>query len=73
MKIAKSVLIIIILLAGLIITLVLIKNPKIFKSKAGAEALNITTQDGQPVPQIEGRFKTSSERIRIGIQNLGGL
>ena len=65
--------IVVLILIGLVVTLYLIKNPKIFRSKAGAEALNITTSDGQKVEQVEGKFTTNSNHIKIGIQDLNRL
>lgn len=70
----KTIIISALVILGLVVTVYLVKNPKIFKSKAGAEALNITTSDGQTVPQVvPGKFTTTSDHIKIGVQDINGL
>lgn len=69
----KSIIISVLIITGLVVTVYLIKNPKIFKSHADEASLNIKTADDKPVEQVNGVFTTTSDHIKIGVGSLEGL
>lgn len=70
----KSIIIVVLLLAGLAVTLYLVKNPQIFKSRAGADAIKITTPDGLKLEKREdGKYYTNSDQIQIEVQDFDRL
>lgn len=75
----KSILIIALIFVGLIVSLILIKNPTIFKSKAAADidypsALNITDSSSQPLNyKGEGVYIIKDSKIKLGIKDFQKL
>lgn len=75
----KPILIIALIFAGLIVSLILIKNPTIFKSKAAADidypgALNITDSYNQPLKyKGEGVYITKKDKVKLGIKDFQKL
>lgn len=75
----KSILIVIVIFGGLIVSLVLIQNPTIFKSKAAENidypgALNITDSSGQELTyKGEGVYIIKGDKIKIGVKNFSHL
>lgn len=72
-KNTKSIIILVLVILGLVITVYLVKNPQIFKSRADVDALSVTADDGSPVTVEPGKFTTTSGHIKIGIQDLKKL
>lgn len=75
----KSILIIVVIFGGLIVSLILIKNPTIFKSKAAADidypsALNISDASNQPLKyKGEGVYIIKDSKIKLGIKDFSKL
>lgn len=75
----KSVVILLLLFIGIIVSLVLIKYPTIFKSKAAADidypgALNITDSSGQTLAyKGEGVYLIKGDKIKLGIKDIDKL
>lgn len=75
----KSIIILIILTVGLVVTLVLVKKPTFFKSKAAADidypgALNITDSSGQELTyKGEGVYTIKGDKIKLGIKDFKKL
>lgn len=64
----KSIIIISLLLLGLFVTVYLVKNPQIFKSRANADRFQVIDGDGNQVSYENGKFVTTSDHITVGIQ-----
>ena len=75
----KSILIVFVIFGGLIVSLILIKNPTIFKSKAAADidypsALNITDEQNQQLNyKGEGVYIIKDNKIKIGVKDFDKL
>ncbi len=75
----RSIIALIILSLGLVVGMVLIKNPTIFKSKAAADidypgALNITDSSNQQLKyKGEGVYVIKSDKVKIGVKDFGKL
>src|SRR5258708_23782411 len=70
----KGIALLSLLILGITVGLYLVSHPKIFKSKADAAGLIITSSDGSTVNyQGNNSFQTTSDNVQIGIQNLDKL
>ncbi len=70
----KAVLIIGLLSVGLAVTVLLVQNQQIFRSRANADALIITGNNGDNV-NVEGshKFNTEADSITISIKKKSAL
>lgn len=71
----KSIIILAVVVLGLLVTVYLVKNPQIFKSRADASKFQITGSDGKSADYVcedndrsKCKFTTAAERITVGIQ-----
>ena len=64
----RSIIILVLVVLGLIVTIYLVKNPQIFKSRADSSRFQITDKDGNNVPYDGSKFTTISDHITVGIQ-----
>lgn len=70
----KSLLTVLILLAGLAVGVFLVQRTQILKSSASAEAVDITTEEGNAISQDEsGQYQTDSLKVRINIKDVDKL
>ncbi|MDO8619512.1 MAG: hypothetical protein Q7R49_06270 [Candidatus Daviesbacteria bacterium] len=73
----KTILIVVIFIFGLVVTLVLIQNQQVFKSKAGSEinsALNVTDENGDALLyQGNNTYQATSKKVRIEIGDVESL
>lgn len=70
----KQLIIILILLIGLAFSVILVQKTQIFKSRASAEGLAITSPDGQPVYFKETTdqtyYETEADSIQFSAQDI---
>ena len=66
----KSIIILLLVILGVAVTVYLVKNPQILKSRADVEGLNVTDKNGNSVTKVEGKFTTTSDHIKIGVQDI---
>lgn len=66
----KKVLPLIIILIGLMVIVVLVRKPQVFKSRADATKFQVTGRDGSEASYENGKFTTTSDHITIGIKDL---
>ena len=66
----RTIIILALLVLGLIVTLYLVKNPQVFKSRADATKFQITGRDGTEANYENGKFTTTSDHITIGIKDI---
>lgn len=72
----KSLILIIILLIGIVVTVFLVQKTQIFRSKATSDTndvVNIEDTSGRSVEFKEGRFKVHSQDVTISVKNLQQL
>lgn len=72
----RSIIILVLVGLGLIVTIYLVRNPQIFKSRADASRLKVSDKDGNPVSWVcenndtsKCKFTTTSDQITIGVQD----
>lgn len=66
----RSIIITLLLLAGLAAAVYLVQTQKIFKSRANVDQLRVTTSDGAQVQKENNQFTTISDTIRIEVPDI---
>lgn len=69
----KAIIGFLILIVGLVVALVLVRNPQIFKSHASAQGLMITAPNQTVNFQGNNQFSTNADSISFGVQDLSAL
>lgn len=70
----KKIVLVAVLIIGLVVAIVLVQTKQVFKSRASTEGYSATTPDGsEVVRQEDGTFSTSSDSVRIEVNDLEKL
>ncbi len=65
----RSIIIVVLIVLGLLVTVYSVKNPQIFKSRADSSRFQVKGSDGSEVLFENDKYTTSSDHITIGIQD----
>lgn len=64
----KSIIILGLVVLGLLVTIYLVKNPTIFKSRADSNKFQITGSNGNEAQFVDNQFTTTADHVTVGIR-----